>query len=217
MITFNNRLEDIEEVNQDFKALTPGGHVVVIKTAKDHTGDNGTSTKVTVDIAEGDLKGYFQEGYDKNTKVDKKWNNNATKYFSHKQENEKYSKAFGTAINNSNANTNVFVKVDGKDAFDETRTIGKKVGAMFGLKEYRNQEGELKTTVEVRNFRSIEGLDKAKMPKVAVINGKNSAGYDTYDYVDYDKYMAKGNNTSNESVINDPFEGMDLNDVEIEL
>lgn len=208
MVIFEEKLEEIEEVG-DFKTLNPGGHVVVIKSAGDYVSANGTSTKVTVDIAEGEAKNFYQEQFDNNNSADKKWNNNATKYFSQKKENAKFLKGFGTSVNESNPNTNVFVKKDGKDALDETKTIGKKVGAMFGLKEYKNDKGEIKTTVELRNFRSIKGLKDAKMPKVAVINGTNDMGYDTYKYVDYAEYKkggAKENNSDDVVVFDDlPF------------
>lgn len=194
MITFSKKIEEIEEVNGDYKILTVGGHICIIKSASIYTGTNGQSLKIEIDIAEKDLKDYYKEQFDNNTSADKKWNNNATKYFSLKEENEKYLKGLGTSVNESNANTNVFTKVDGKDVLDETKLVGKLVGGVFGLKEYTATDGTIKNTVEIRNFRSKDKLNEVKIPKVAKINGKNEFGYDTYEMVDYDEYMESKKN-----------------------
>ena len=75
---------------------------------------------------------------------------------------------------------------------------------MFGLKEYIGTDGEIKNTVEIRNFRSKDKINEAKMPKVAKINGQNDLGYDTYEMVDYDEYIANRSNKVNSNGI-DPF------------
>ena len=204
MITFTKKIEDIEEVNGDYKTLTPGGHICVIKSASIYKGSNGESLKVEIDIAEKELKDYYKEQFDNNTNADKKWNNNATKYFSLKEENEKYLKALGTSVNESNPNTTVYTKIDGKDVLDESKLVGKLVGGVFGLKEYTANDGTIKNTVEIRNFRSKDKINEVKMPKVAKINGQNDLGYDTYEMVDYDEYMSNKKNQSTSNTT-DPF------------
>lgn len=207
MITFTKKIEDIEEVNGDYKVLAPGGHICIIKSASIYNGTNGQSLKVEIDIADKEFKDYYKEQFDNNTNANKKWNNNATKYFSLKEENEKYLKALGTAVNESNPNTTIYTKVDGKDVLDESKLVGKLVGGVFGLKEYIGTDGIIKNTVEIRNFRSKDKINEVKIPKVAKINGQNDLGYDTYEMVDYDEYIAnkksQSNNTSN------PFAGLD--------
>lgn len=186
-----NNYDEIQ-VNQDFEKLELGGHKGIIKKVEEYTStiSGNTSLKVEVDTASDDKQpGYYQEQFDNNTNMDKKWSTGATKYVSLKQEENclKMLKSFITAIENSN---NGFVYDWNKD-IDQLK--GKKVGLVFGLEEYQNQEGNTKTATKLVQFRSIDKVDNVKIPKVKLLDGT---------FIEYEEY-SKPNNNSN------PFQGME--------
>ena len=143
-----------------------------------------TSLKVSVDTAKDDKQPeYFKEQYKNDVRIDRKWSNSAIKYISlGEEENQvKMLKAFITAYENSNN-----CQFDwGKD-WDQL--TGKKIGIVFGMEEYENQAGELKTVNKLREFRSIDKIDNIKIPKVKKLDNS---------YVDYEEYI-NSKNSSNE-------------------
>ena len=50
---------------------------------------------------------------------------------------------------------------------------------MFGLEEYQNDKGELKTMSKMTQFRSIDKVDNAKIPRVKLLDGT---------YIEYEQY-----------------------------
>ena len=171
---------DEVQVNQDFERIELGGHKGIIKKVEQYTNiqTGNTSLKVEVDTAADDKQpNYFQEQYDNDTRTDRKWSNAGTKYVSLKDDENcvKMLKAFITAVENSNANFTY------NWAGEETQLIGKKVGLVFGLEEYEDQEGKLKTASKITQFRSIDKIDSVKIPKVKLLNGT---------LVEYEKYSA---------------------------
>ena len=182
------------QVNQEFERLELGGHKGIIKSVEEYTStiSGNTSLKVEVDTATDDKQpNYFQKQYDENTNTDKRWSSSGTKYVSLKQDDNciKMLKAFITSVENSNTN---FTYDWNKDV-DQLK--GKKVGLVFGLEEYENDKGEIKTATKLTQFRSIDKVDNAKIPNVRLLNGS---------YIKYDKYNS--NTTTNNS---NPFEGLD--------
>lgn len=89
-------------------------------------------------------------------------------------------KAFITSVENSN---NGFTYDWSKD-IDQLN--GKKVGLIFGLEEYEDQEGKLKTATKLTQFRSIDKVDNAKIPRVKLLDGT---------FVEYEEY-SKPNNSN---------------------
>jgi hypothetical protein len=187
-----NKYEEVEVNEFDYTPLELGGHKGIIKKVEEYTStiSGNTSLKVEVDTASDDKQpGYYQEQFDSNPNADKRWSNGATKYVSLKEEENciKMLKAFITSVENSN---NGF-------AYDWSKDIdqlnGKKVGLIFGLEEYQDQEGKTKTATKLTQFRSIDKVDNAKVPKVKLLDGT---------FVEYEEY-SKPNNNSN------PFEGME--------
>jgi len=194
---------DTVELNDyDFTPLALGGHRLVIKTAEEYMSmtSGNASLKITVDTDKSDKQsGYFQDQYNNDTRADKKWSNGATKYVS-LGENEnaiKSLKGFITALENSNPN----FKYDWDK--DVSQLVGKRVGGIFGLEEYINNEGKIKLATKLTQFRSIDKVDEAKIPKVAVLDGKNEAGYDKFKYVDYEEYMKNSKQNSIEKNFGD--------------
>lgn len=169
--------DDIQ-VNEDFTPIELGGHKGVIMGVEEYTSpiSGNKSLKVSVDTDKTDKQpGYFTEQYKTDTRPDKKWSNSAIKYVSLGQEENqvKMLKGFLTAVENSN---NGFKYNWNKEI---TQLKGKKVGLMFGIEEYQNDKGELKTMPKMTQFRSIDKVDNAKIPKVKLLDGS---------YVEYEQY-----------------------------
>lgn len=174
-------------VNQDFERLELGGHKGIIKKVEEYTSpvSHNTSLKVEVDTDKDDKQpNYYQEQFDNNTNSNKKWSTGATKYVSLKEDDNciKMLKGFITAVENSN---NGFTYDWNKDI--EKQLIGKKVGLIFGLEEYQDQEGNTKTATKLTQFRSLDKVDNAKIPKVKLLDGT---------FVDYETYKKGDNATS---------------------
>ena len=164
-----NKYEEVQ-VNSEFERLELGGHKGIIKNVEEYTStiSGNTSLKVEVDTALDDKQPkYFQEQYDNNTDMNKKWSTGATKYVSLKEDENcvKMLKGFITAVENSNSG---FEYNWDKD-IDQLK--GKKVGLVFGLEEYEDQEGKLKTATKLTQFRSLDKIDNVKIPRVKLLDG----------------------------------------------
>jgi len=184
---------DEVQVNLDFERLELGGHKGIIKNVSEYTSQisGNTSLKVEVDTDSTDKQpGYFQKQYDNDTRSDKKWSTGATKYVSLKEDENcvKMLKSFITSVENSNPS---FTYDWNKDV-DQLK--GKKVGLVFGLEEYQNQEGKLKTATKLNQFRSLDKVDHVSIPKVRLVSGA---------YMDYDDYIEEAKESSN------PFEALE--------
>lgn len=191
-----NKYEEVQ-VNQDFERLALGGHRGIIKSVEEYTStiSGNTSLKVTVDTDSTDKQpGYFQKQYDNDTRDEKKWSTGAIKYVSLKEDENcvKMLKAFITAVENSN---NGFTYDWNKD-IDQLK--GKKVGLVFGLEEYTDNEGKTKTATKLNQFRSYDKVDHVLIPNVRMLDGT----YMTYD--DYSEMKEEQNTNST-----DPFSGFD--------
>lgn len=173
-------------VNEDFTPMEIGGHKGIIKKVEEYTSpiSHNTSLKVEVDTDKDDKQpNYYQEQYDNNTNMNKKWSTGATKYVSLKEDENclKMLKAFITAVENSNPN---FTYNWDKDI---EQLNGKKVGLVFGLEEYEDQEGNIKTATKLTQFRSLDKIDNIKIPKVKLLDGT---------FVDYEEYKNRKSTTN---------------------
>ena len=164
-------------INEEFEKLELGGHKGIIIKAEEYTSDfsGKKSLKVYVDTASDDKQPeYFKKQYENDTRIDRKYPNGAIKYVPlGEEENQvKMLKAFITAYENSNN-----CQFDWNKNWEQL--TGKKIGIIFGMEEYENQAGELKTVNKLREFRSIDKIDNIKIPKVKKLDGT---------YVDYEEY-----------------------------
>lgn len=178
-----------DEINiiEEYEKISLGGHKGIIMKAEEYTSPQSgkTSLKVSVDTSKDDKQPeYFAEQYKNDNRIDKRWNNSAIKYISlGEEENQvKMLKAFITAYEKSNNCQFDWNK-------DWEQLTGKKIGLVFGMEEYENQSGELKTINKLREFRSIDKVDNIKIPKVKLLDGT---------YVEYENYTKKEES-------NDPF------------
>ena len=186
MIKKPSNYDNVEVMEFDFTPIELGAHKGIIMKAEEYTSPQSgkTSLKVSVDTAKDDKQPeYFKEQYKNDVRIDRKWSNSAIKYIPlGEEENQvKMLKAFITAYENSNNCQFDWNK-------DWEQLTGKKIGIVFGMEEYENQAGELKTVNKLREFRSIDKVDNVKIPKVKKLDNS---------YVDYEEYI-NSKNSSNE-------------------
>lgn len=170
----------------DFRGLPIGAYECVIKDARiNHNEQSGKDTfKVSVDIASGEYKDYFQKMYESDTRIDRKWNNNAVRYLAFTGDNVAYFKGFITTVENSN--------VGYAWDWDETKLKGKKICGVFQYEEYEKQDGTKGVKVRLSKFRSLDKMKDIEVSySVKLLNGS---------YMSIDDY----NERKEES--NDPFE-----------
>ena len=174
-------IKDFDKVEakgmDDFKGLPIGAYECVIMDARvNHNEQSGKDTfKVSVDIASGEFKDYFRKMYEIDTRIDRKWNNNAVKYLSYTGDNVAYFKGFITTVENSNDNY--------KWDWDETKLKGKKVCGVFQYEEYKKQDGTKGIKVRLNKFRSLDKLKEIEVSdSIKMLDGT---------YTSYDDYMEK--------------------------
>lgn len=189
MIKKPSNYDNVEIRDFEFIPISLGGHKGIIMKAEEYTSPQSgkTSLRVSVDTAKDDKQPeYFAEQYKNDTRIDRKWSNSATKYIPlGEEENQvKMLKAFITAYEKSNN-----CKFDWEK--DWNQLDNKNIGLVFGMEEYENQSGELKTINKLREFRSIDKVDNIKIPKVKKLDNS---------YVDYEEYIASKNANNEEDV-----------------
>ena len=158
----------------DFRALPIGAYECVIKDARlNHNEETGKNTlKISIDIASGEYKDYFLKAYENDTRIDRKWNNNAVRYLAYEGDNVAYFKGFIKTIENSN--------IGYVWDWDETKLKGKKVCGVFQYEEYKKQDGTKALKVRLTKFRSLDKLGKIEVSdSVKMLDGS---------YVDYEEY-----------------------------
>ena len=159
----------------DFRSLPIGAYECVIKDARlNHNEETGKNTlKISIDIASGEYKDYFLKAYEKDTRIDRKWNNNAIRYLAYEGDNVAYFKGFIKTIENSN--------VGYTWDWDETKLKGKKVCGVFQYEEYKKQDGTKALKVRLTKFRSLDKLGEIEVSdSVKMLDGT---------YRSYDDYM----------------------------
>lgn len=174
-------IKDFDKVEakgmDDFKGLPIGAYECIIKDARlNHNEETGKNTlKISIDIASGEYKDYFLKAYETDTRIDRKWNNNAVRYLAYEGDNVSYFKGFITTIKNSN--------VGYTWDWDETKLKGKKVCGVFQYEEYEKQDGTRGIKVRLSKFRSLDKLKDIEVSdSIKMLNGT---------YVSYDDYMER--------------------------
>ena len=172
----------------DFKALPIGAYECVIKDARlNHNEETGKNTlKISIDIASGEYKDYFLKAYETDTRIDRKWNNNAVRYLAYEGDNVSYFKGFLTVIENSNTGY--------KWDWDETKLKGKKVCGVFQYEEYKKQDGTKGIKVRLNKFRSLDKLKEIEVSdSIKMLDGS---------YISYDDYNERLENEDNKKLEN---------------
>ena len=168
----------------DFKALPIGAYECkIINAVENHNEQSGKTTlKVMVDIASGEYKDYFKKRYDSNTAIDRKWDNNATKFLAFEGENTSFFKGFITIVENSN--------IGYKWNWEESTLRDKKLVGVFQYEQYEKQDGTKALKVRLTKFRSLDKLGEIEVSdSVKMLDGT---------YKSYDDYMEFVENKANE-------------------
>ena len=161
----------------DFKALPIGAYECKIINAVENNNEQSgkTTLKVMIDIASGEYKDYFKKRYDSNTAIDRRWDNNATKYLAFEGENTSYFKGFITCVENSN--------VGYKWNWEESTLRDKKIVGVFQYEEYKKQDGTRGIKIRLTKFRSLDKLKDIKVSDdIKMLDGS---------YISYDDYMER--------------------------
>lgn len=172
----------------DFRGLPIGAYECVIKDARlNHNEETGKNTlKISIDIASGEYKDYFLKVYETDTRIDRKWNNNAVRYLAYEGDNVSYFKGFLTVIENSNTGY--------KWDWDETKLKGKKVCGVFQYEEYKKQDGTKGIKVRLNKFRSLDKLKEIEVSdSIKMLDGS---------YISYDDYNERLENEDNKKLEN---------------
>ena len=159
----------------DFKALPIGAYECkIINAVENHNEQSGKTTlKVMVDIASGEYKDYFKKRYDSNTAIDRKWDNNATKFLAFEGENTSFFKGFITIVENSN--------IGYKWNWEESTLRDKKLVGVFQYEQYEKQDGTKALKVRLTKFRSLDKLKEIEVSdSIKMLDGT---------YKSYDDYM----------------------------
>ena len=192
MEKINNWNEIEAKGMEDFKSLPIGAYECVIKEANVHKSEQSgkESFRVAVDIAKGEYKDYYQKRYDNNTNENKKWDNNACKYFGLGETGLPFLKGFITCVENSNNGY--------KWDWDESKLKGKTIACIFRYEEYEKQDGTKGVKTRLSQFRSIDKLEELKDERYDSIKLLNGTYMDIDDY-----YENRQEHSTN------PFEGME--------
>ena len=174
-------IKDFDKVEakgmDDFRGLPIGAYECVIKDARlNHNEETGKNTlKISIDIASGEYKDYFLKAYETDTRVDRKWNNNAVRYLAYEGDNVAFFKGFITTVENSN--------IGYKWNWEESTLKGKKVCGVFQYEEYEKQDGTKGIKVRLSKFRSLDKLKDIEVSdSIKMLDGS---------YVSYDDYMER--------------------------
>ena len=174
-------IKDFDKVEakgmDDFRGLPIGAYECVIKDARlNHNEETGKNTlKISIDIASGEYKDYFLKAYETDTRIDRKWNNNAVRYLAYEGDNVAFFKGFIKTIENSN--------IGYTWDWDETKLKGKKVCCVFQYEEYEKQDGTIGIKVRLSKFRSLDKLKDIEVSdSIKMLDGS---------YVSYDDYMER--------------------------
>ena len=174
-------IKDFDKVEakgmDDFRGLPIGAYECVIKDARlNHNEETGKNTlKISIDIASGEYKDYFLKAYETDTRIDRKWNNNAVRYIAYEGDNVAFFKGFITTVENSN--------VGYKWNWEESTLKGKKVCGVFQYEEYEKQDGTKGIKVRLSKFRSLDKLKDIEVSdSIKMLDGS---------YVSYDDYMER--------------------------
>lgn len=174
----------------NYKTLPLGGHKMVIARAyTDETTTFRPTLNLELDIADdGEFKWYFSKIYQEDTSSSKKWQKAGT-YSVITDDDEKtlpFFKGLITSIEKSNPNYKFDWNLEEEKQLKSLE--GKMLGAIYGLEEYENEKGEIKTSRKIRFIRSIDNIETAPIPDVKLIDKT----YMSYD--DYEEMTQKTNN-----------------------
>ena len=157
-------LTNVQEAG-DYKRPSPGAYVCTIISAEDVP--KSEYLKITYDIAEGELKGYYYQMREDHPD----WSNVGILYKSYKPKALGMFKRFCSAVSKSNGKY-VF---DGQNNADEKTLAGKKIGLVFQEEEYYGNDGEKKTRLVVNKECAVADVASQKIPPLKQLKEDSSS------------------------------------------
>lgn len=161
--------ENVQASSGEFARPTAGGYICKIIDVEDvpmNEQGKGDYLRIEYDIADGEFKGYYKEQFDR-------WGGNWNASFirSYKEKALGMLKHFTNCIEHSNAGY--------EWDWNEKGLIGKIVGLVLGEEEYRNNAGEVKTKLVVKNIATVEDIKngnfKIPAPKKLAVESSNAS------------------------------------------
>ena len=159
--------ETVQASSGEFARPTADGYICKIIDVEDvpmNEQGKGDYLRINYDIADGELKGYYQEQFNR-------WGGNWNASFirSYKEKALGMFKHFTNCIEASN--------VGYEWDWNEKGLIGKVVGLVLGEEEYQNSMGEIKTKLVVSQIKTIEEIKNGdfKVPAPKKLAIENSA------------------------------------------
>lgn len=138
------------EMMKAYEQLPVGGYVCVIKHAEEKMYSWGSRLEISVDVAEGEYKGFFAKAFKDNTREDKKWGAvyRVTVPSDDGSEKDEWSKRTFNNFVGCVEDANTGYKWD----WNEKSLVNKKVALVFRNEEW---EYEGKTGWKVKPFKCI--------------------------------------------------------------
>ena len=150
-----------EETTADgeFEPLGLGGHICRIMKVEEMQSQTGKDMiKISLDIAEGEQKGYSAEQYRKDTRENKRWGCTVYQLLEDRDGNtNKGFKTFVRAVEKSNPGFN------SEEIWNErfcSYFKDKLVGGVFGREQYKGNDGKLKWSTKCVQFRDTDTIKK---------------------------------------------------------
>ena len=142
-------IKDYDLINEagDFKRLPAGIYLAKITDVQDKA--DREYLEIRCEIAKGEYEGYF------GALVAAGLRDSSTHIRSYKTSALPFFKAFITAVEKSNPGY--------KWDWDERKLIGKYAIAVFGEEEYLDKDGNVKVSVKLQEYRSIEAYKEGKV------------------------------------------------------
>ena len=177
MLNFNKPAGyDEVQAGGDFTPIELGGHKLVIKKIEDVSNGVVSYLKVMYDTAQDDIQpNYFADQYKNDTRETKKWGGVINIFPTDRDGmTSKKFKQFCTSIERSNNS-----QIEWGAKFEQS-IVGKVVGGVFGEEEYLDTANNVKTARKLFWFRSVDGIQDAKVPNKRTLEGTDTNAPDGF-------------------------------------
>ena len=177
MLNFNKPAGyDEVQAGGDFTPIELGGHKLVIKKIEDVSNGVVSYLKVMYDTAPDDIQpNYFADQCKNDTRDTKKWGGVINIFpIDRDGRTSKKFKQFCTSIERSNNS-----QIEWGAKFEQS-IVGKVVGGVFGEEEYLDTANNVKTARKLFWFRSVDGIQDAKVPNKRTLEGTDTNAPDGF-------------------------------------
>lgn len=166
--------DEAKTFDGEYSRLEVGGHKLVITDAEVVEGANWQAIEITFETTRDDIQPNFYANKRDELGDPDAWVGDNHRLFvpfgdpgsdMYKRNNSNL-KSFITSLEESNQG---FTYNWNKDV---GQIVGKRIGGVFGEEEYLSTKGDIRTSVKLRWFRSIDGALKAPIPKLKELRDK---------------------------------------------